>query len=186
MYVGDLQGIIHAIGLKDGLPKWKLDLGSDPAVKSPGMVYGGVTVHGDRVFVTARSFLWALDRRTGQPIASFGREGRLDLREGLGKAAERLSVSASTPGSVFDDLIILGSSKPFDAKRSFDDVAARLRASPADVRGGVPELEGVALGHVAAEAVRFRASKSDICAGAGRVVDISERAGRKRNGVRSS
>jgi hypothetical protein len=47
-------------------------------------------------------------------------------------------------------LIILGSSKPFDAKRSFDDVAARLRASPADARGGVPELEGVALGHVAA------------------------------------
>ena len=34
----------------------------------------GVTVHDDRVFVTYRNFLWALDRKTGQPIASFGTE----------------------------------------------------------------------------------------------------------------
>ena len=51
VYVGDLGGAIHAIALKDGLPKWKLDLGTDPAVKAPGMIYGGVTVHGGKLFV---------------------------------------------------------------------------------------------------------------------------------------
>src|SRR5439155_174767 len=49
---------------------------------------------------------------TGQPIASFGTAGRIDLREGLGMAAERATVSASTPGQVFEDLLIMGSSVP--------------------------------------------------------------------------
>ncbi|MDO8678504.1 MAG: c-type cytochrome, partial [Acidobacteriota bacterium] len=38
--------------------------------------------------------------------------GRIDLREGLGRPAEGLSVSASTPGVVFEDLLILPSSVP--------------------------------------------------------------------------
>src|SRR5207249_9879464 len=72
----------------------------------------GVTVHRDRVFVTYRNWLYALDTRTGRPIASFGKDGRVDLREGLGRAAEKLSVSASTPGGVFDDLLSMGSTVP--------------------------------------------------------------------------
>lgn len=50
VYVGDLKGIIHAIGLKDGVAKWALDLGADPAVQAPGMVYGGPVVQGGRVY----------------------------------------------------------------------------------------------------------------------------------------
>ena len=75
----------------------------------------GVTVHDDRVFVTYRSYLYALDKRTGKPIPTFGTggtDGRIDMREGLGRPAERLSVSASTPGAVFEDLLIMGSSVP--------------------------------------------------------------------------
>ena len=70
------------------------------------------TVHADRVFVTYRNFLFALDKTTGQPIPSFGTNGRIDLREGLGKPPKGLSVSASTPGVVFEDLLILPSSVP--------------------------------------------------------------------------
>ena len=35
----------------------------------------GVTVHHDRVFVTYRNFLFALDKTTGRPIESFGSDG---------------------------------------------------------------------------------------------------------------
>ena len=56
----------------------------------------GVIVHKDRVFVTNRNELWALDKRTGKPILSFGDSGRVDLRVGLGRPIEGLSVSAST------------------------------------------------------------------------------------------
>jgi outer membrane protein assembly factor BamB len=51
VYAADLKGVVHAIGLSDGAAKWTLDLGTHPAVKSPGMVYGGPIVHGGRVYV---------------------------------------------------------------------------------------------------------------------------------------
>jgi outer membrane protein assembly factor BamB len=51
VYAADLKGVVHAIGLSDGLGKWTLDLGAHPAVKSPGMVYGGPVVHGGRIYL---------------------------------------------------------------------------------------------------------------------------------------
>jgi quinoprotein glucose dehydrogenase len=72
----------------------------------------GVTVYKDRVFVTQRNFLWALDRKTGKPIQKFGDDGRIDLRKGLDRPPESLSVSASSPGVIFEDMIILGSTVP--------------------------------------------------------------------------
>jgi quinoprotein glucose dehydrogenase len=71
-----------------------------------------VTLHRDRVFVSYRSFLYALDKSTGTPIPSFGANGRIDLREGLDQPADGLSVSASTPGSIFEDMLIVGTSVP--------------------------------------------------------------------------
>jgi outer membrane protein assembly factor BamB len=50
IYAADLKGVVHAIDLKSGAMKWTLDLAADP-VKSPGMVYGGITVHGGKLFV---------------------------------------------------------------------------------------------------------------------------------------
>jgi outer membrane protein assembly factor BamB len=49
-YVADLNGVVHAIGLKTGAAVWTLDLGKDP-VKLPGSNYGGVTVHGGRLYL---------------------------------------------------------------------------------------------------------------------------------------
>ncbi len=72
----------------------------------------GVTVAGDRVFFTHRNYLWALDRHTGKPIQSFGDNGRIDLRQGLDRPAEGITISASSPGVVFEDMIILGSTVP--------------------------------------------------------------------------
>ena len=72
----------------------------------------GVTVHQDRVFFTYRNYLYALDRKTGKPIAGFGAEGRIDLRENLDRPIEKMSVSASSPGVIFEDMIVLGSTVP--------------------------------------------------------------------------
>lgn len=102
---------VVALNAATGAEIWRYDL-SGGANSTARFRHRGVTVHDDRVFVTYRNFLFALDRKTGQPIASFGTNGRIDLREGLGRPAERLSVSASTPGVVFEDLLILPSSVP--------------------------------------------------------------------------
>jgi outer membrane protein assembly factor BamB len=51
VYVGDLKGVVHAIELATGGGRWTLDLGQDPAVQAPGMIYGGPVVHGGKVYV---------------------------------------------------------------------------------------------------------------------------------------
>ncbi len=72
----------------------------------------GVTVYQDRLFVTYRNFLYCLDRKTGTPVQSFGDNGRIDLRNGLGRPPETMTVSASSPGVIFEDMIIMGSTVP--------------------------------------------------------------------------
>ena len=76
---------VVAVNAATGTEIWKFDPsgGAPPGAR---FRHRGVTVHKDRVFVSYRSFLWALDKKTGTPIASFGTAGRIDLREGLGHA----------------------------------------------------------------------------------------------------
>ncbi len=63
-----------------------------------------------RLLYCSNHFLRALDARTGKPILSFGKDGRVDLKLGLDRdpATIRL-VQSTTPGRVFEDLLILGS-----------------------------------------------------------------------------
>lgn len=123
---------VVALDAGTGRELWTFDPASASGVRTR-FRHRGVTVYQDRVFVTYRNFLWAIDRQTGRPIVSFGSDGRIDLREGLDKPAERLTVSASTPGSIFEDLIILGSSVPETLPgspghiRAFDVNTGKLR-----------------------------------------------------------
>ena len=47
-------------------------------------------------------------RPRGKPVPGFGRGGRVDLREGLGRDPRGLFVLSTTPGAVYRDLLILG------------------------------------------------------------------------------
>jgi len=63
-----------------------------------------------RLLFSANHYLRAIDARTGKPISSFGVNGRVNLKEGLGRDAGTLKLVQSTsPGRVFEDLLILGS-----------------------------------------------------------------------------
>jgi quinoprotein glucose dehydrogenase len=123
---------VAAVDAATGRELWTFDPAAGSGVRTR-FRHRGVTVHKDRVFATHRNWLWALDRQTGQPIQSFGRDGRIDLREGLGAPADRLTVSASTPGAIFEDLIIFGSSVPETLPgspghiRAFDVNSGKLR-----------------------------------------------------------
>ncbi len=123
---------VIAVDAATGRELWKFDPSGGAAALSR-FRHRGVTVHKDRVFVTYRSYLWALDKKTGQPIPSFGASGRIDLRDGLDQPAEGLSVSASTPGAIFEDLIIMGTTVPETLPgspghiRAFDVNTGKLR-----------------------------------------------------------
>ena len=93
----------------------------------------GVTVYQDRVFFTYRNFLWCLNRQTGKPAVGFGDNGRIDLRLGLDRPPESITISASSPGVIFEDMLILGSTVPETLPgspghiRAFDVNTGKLR-----------------------------------------------------------
>lgn len=63
-----------------------------------------------RILFTADNDLYALNAKTGIPIPEFGRNGAVDLREGLGRNVTHLFLQSRTPGAIYRDLLILGSS----------------------------------------------------------------------------
>ena len=65
---------------------------------------------GARILFTAEEYLYALDAETGRLIRSFGDSGRVDLTDGLDRDIGDRSVSYTSPGRVYEDLVILGSS----------------------------------------------------------------------------
>jgi len=84
-----------------------------------------------RLIFAGDNFLQELDARTGQSISDFGKSGRVDLREGLGRDPKSLSlVQSTTPGRVFEDLLILGSATNEEYESGPGDIRAY------DVRSG--------------------------------------------------
>ena len=62
-----------------------------------------------RLLFSALNMLQALDAVTGEPIASFGKDGKVDLRVGLDRDPTTFNQQTRTPGRVFENLLILGS-----------------------------------------------------------------------------
>jgi len=84
-----------------------------------------------RLLFASNHFLRAIDARTGKTIDSFGINGAVDLKEGLGRDPKTLSlVQSTTPGRVFEDLLILGSA----TNQGYGSAPGDLRAF--DVRTG--------------------------------------------------
>jgi quinoprotein glucose dehydrogenase len=76
-----------------------------------------------RLYFAAAEWLYALDASSGKPVASFGINGRINLKEGLGRDPDTITVSVSTPGVIYQDKLIVGSI-----------VSEGLPAAPGDIR----------------------------------------------------
>jgi len=84
-----------------------------------------------RLLFASNHCLRAIDARTGRTILSFGNHGRVDLKEGLDRDPRTLSlVQSTTPGRVFEDLLILGSA----TNQGYGSAPGDIRAF--DVRTG--------------------------------------------------
>ncbi len=66
---------------------------------------------GNQLFVsTSLGHVVALDAATGQPDPGFGERGAIDLTQGLGRDIERKFYSVISAPSIYDDVVIVGSS----------------------------------------------------------------------------
>jgi quinoprotein glucose dehydrogenase len=89
-----------------------------------------------RILVGVLNYLYALDAATGKPILEFGEKGRIDLRENLGREpASANSIYLTSPGLVFEDMVIVGGRNPETLPappgniRAFDVLTGKLRWS---------------------------------------------------------
>lgn len=124
---GVLYGItptqkILALDAATGKLLWKFDSGIKGTQPDRGLAYWSSGTD-RRILVGVMNFLYALNAATGKPIATFGKDGRIDLRDDLGRDPERQSVALTSPGIVYRDLIIVGGRDP-----------ETLPAPPGDVR----------------------------------------------------
>lgn len=64
------------------------------------------------IFYTVGSSLYCINSATGKPVSSFGNQGRIPLHENLDveRDVKDLRVTSTTPGIIYKDLIIVGTS----------------------------------------------------------------------------
>ncbi len=78
-----------------------------------------------RLLIAFNNKLEAINAGNGQLITSFGAGGSIDLKEGLGRDPQTMhQIQSGTPGIVFGDLIILGSSTGEDYGSPPGDIRA--------------------------------------------------------------
>jgi len=62
-----------------------------------------------RIIYALGDYLQEIDANTGKSIPTFGIDGGVDLRQGLGRDPNMIHVQSNTPGKVFENLILVGS-----------------------------------------------------------------------------
>ncbi len=111
---------LFAIDAATGKRLWQFDPFANPTKQPRYHPLRGVTYWADgsdkRILYSSGASLYAVNATTGELIQSFGTQGEVDLHEGLGDKKTLgheiadLAIRNTTPGVVYRDLLIVGSS----------------------------------------------------------------------------
>ena len=109
MYATSARHRVYAINAGNGQQIWSFDPFNGG---EGGGVNRGVTYWEEgsdkRILFTAGDNLYAVNAVTGKPIATFGVEGKVSMNVGMRNAADKISVRPTSPGIVYNNLLILG------------------------------------------------------------------------------
>ena len=110
MYVMARNSSLVALDAATGKEIWIHE--NLPGLATRGIAYWESKDRKDRRLIFAiNSHLQEIDARTGKSILTFGNNGLVDLRQGLGRDPKTIvRVQPESPGRVFENLIMLGSS----------------------------------------------------------------------------
>jgi quinoprotein glucose dehydrogenase len=123
MYVSTPYNQVAALDAASGKELWRYDPKAYEDGQPPngqGFAHRGVVAWKDpstslrasgndlRIFINARYKLIQLDAKTGTPVSTFGKDGIVDLSEGLVWAINKKHYTNTSPPIVFKDLIIVG------------------------------------------------------------------------------
>ncbi len=127
LYATSPRGRVFALHAATGRGIWSFRpaLPGEPShggVRNRGLMYWSRDGQA-RIYFSYRHLLYALDAATGRLCLDFGSRGAIDLRRHLGRPPDSVTVSLNTPGVVYRDLLILGST-----------VGESLPSAPGDIR----------------------------------------------------
>ena len=110
MYVQARNSSLVALDAATGKEIWIHE--NLPGLAARGIAYWESKDRKDRRLIFAmNNFLQEIDARTGESILTFGNRGLVDLRQGLGRDPRTIvRIQPESPGRVFENLIMLGSS----------------------------------------------------------------------------
>jgi quinoprotein glucose dehydrogenase len=134
LYVSTSLSQVAAIDAATGKALWLYDpeTWKNGTPSNNGFVHRGVAHWADGadrriLFGTGDGYLICLNAQTGKPIPTFGRDGRIDLTLGLGRAVDRRLYGVSSPPVICRDVVLTGS--------KVHDVPLVKEMPPGDVRG---------------------------------------------------
>jgi glucose dehydrogenase len=136
LYIATSLSQVVAIDAVSGETKWVFDPKIyDNGLGMPanlGWLHRGVAYskNGDDeriIMLTAFAQMYALDAKTGKPVADFGKDGRVDLSEGLRRPTDPNYYTMTSPPVIVRGVIVVGS--------SVFDWWGKRPSPPGDVRG---------------------------------------------------
>jgi quinoprotein glucose dehydrogenase len=133
---------VIALEASTGKLLWKFDAGIHSSQPARGLAYW-TDGKQDRVLAGIMHYLYALDAVTGKPITSFGEQGRIDLRKNLRGDYLSQSVVLTSPGIIYQDLIIVGGRNPETYPSPPGDIRAFDHASSGIYYGLGNKTEGI-------------------------------------------
>lgn len=118
LYGASPQMKLFAVDAATGAEKWVFDP-NDKALDARGRRMKHLLINSrgiahwtdgtqHRLFFTAGSLTYAIDAATGKLLPDFGDGGHIDLHQGLGRNVDQNFVVATSPGVVYQDLLIMG------------------------------------------------------------------------------
>ena len=124
LYAFSPDGNVIALDAASGKQKWSYKLAQTPRGGGRGLTYW-TDGRERRLIVPANFLVYSLDPETGQPIASFGDSGKIDIRVGLRDAdPEKNQMRISSPPSLYKDIFIVNGGVPENSP-----------SVPGDIRG---------------------------------------------------
>ena len=125
---GVLYGItptqkIFAVDATSGKLLWKFDSGIKGTQPDRGLSYWSDGKE-SRIIVGVMNFVYALDAATGKAVPAFGKDGRIDLREGLVRNPAEQVIYLTSPAVIYKDLMIVGGRESETLPASYGDIRA--------------------------------------------------------------
>lgn len=129
MYV-PWSGGVTALDAASGRELWTA---TAPGLRMRGLSSWVAADGARRIFYSRSNRLYAINAADGRPIVDFGEGGSIDLRQGLDRDPATIGrIESQSPGRIFGDLIILGTTGGFEWNgppgyiRAFDVRSGRL------------------------------------------------------------